>query len=124
MKVAVTGGTGLVGRFIVNGLLSDGHDVTVMTRTPPQPGFFAREVVHRPYDLDAGAPDLRGMDAVVLPPSIISPAAIAAARATIPKVFCAAIWTDRCTCFGPLKGRGRGWCSSRPARFTGRSKAC
>lgn len=65
MKVAVTGGTGLVGRFIVNGLLNDGHDVTVMTRTPPQPGFFARAVVHRPYDLDAGAPDLRGMDAVV-----------------------------------------------------------
>ena len=42
MKVAVTGGTGLVGRFIVNGVLSDGHDVTVMTRTPPQPGFWSR----------------------------------------------------------------------------------
>lgn len=65
MKVAVTGGTGLVGRFIVNGLLSDGHDVTVMTRTPPQPGFFLREVAHRPYDLDAGPPRLAGLDAVV-----------------------------------------------------------
>ena len=28
MRVAVTGGTGLVGRFIVNGLLRDGHEVT------------------------------------------------------------------------------------------------
>ncbi len=65
MKVAVTGGTGLVGRFIVNGLLSDGHDVTVMTRTPPQPGFFLREVAHQPYDLDAGPPRLAGLDAVV-----------------------------------------------------------
>ena len=65
MKVAVTGGTGLVGRFIVNGLLSDGHDVTVMTRTPPQPGFFLREVAHQPYDLDAGPPRLAGLDAAV-----------------------------------------------------------
>ncbi|MBA4490253.1 NAD(P)-dependent oxidoreductase [Paracoccus sp. S1E-3] len=65
MRVAVTGGTGLVGRFIVNDLLRQGHDLTVMTRTPPQPGFFRGEVTHRPYDLGAGRADVSGMEAVV-----------------------------------------------------------
>ena len=65
MKVAVTGGTGLVGRFIVNGLLRDGYDVTVMTRTAPKPGLFAGEVAHRPYDLGAAPPRLTGLDGVV-----------------------------------------------------------
>ncbi len=65
MRVAVTGGTGLVGRFIVNGLLGDGHDVTVMTRTPPRPDFFLRKVAHRPYDLAEDIHLPNGMDAVV-----------------------------------------------------------
>ena len=65
MRVAVTGGTGLVGRFIVNGLLNDGHDVTVMTRTPPLPGFFDGQVTHRPYDLGADPGNINGMNAVV-----------------------------------------------------------
>ena len=32
MKVLVTGGTGLIGRTLVKDLLSDGHEVTVLTR--------------------------------------------------------------------------------------------
>ena len=32
MKVFVTGGTGLIGRALVKRLLTDGHDVTVLTR--------------------------------------------------------------------------------------------
>lgn len=65
MRVAVTGGTGLVGRFIVNGLLAAGHQVTVMTRRPPPSGFFTDKVAHVPYDLDAGAVTISGQDGVV-----------------------------------------------------------
>lgn len=65
MRVAVTGGTGLVGHFIVNGLLGAGHEVTVMTRNPPPAGFFLREVAHRRYDLDAAKPDVTGLDGIV-----------------------------------------------------------
>ena len=65
MRVAVTGGTGLVGRFIVNGLLRDGHEVTVMTRNPPRMGFFDGQVADLPYDLGAATPQLAGLDAIV-----------------------------------------------------------
>lgn len=65
MRVGVTGGTGLVGRFIVNGLLACGHQVVVLTRSAPAPGFFDGAVTHRPYDLGAGGPDLAGLDGVV-----------------------------------------------------------
>lgn len=65
MRIAVTGGTGLVGRFIVNGALADGHDVTVLTRHPPRADFFDKPVAHQPYDLDGAAPALTGLDAVV-----------------------------------------------------------
>ena len=65
MRVAVTGGTGLVGRFIVNGLLDAGHEVVVMTRNPPAAGFFWGEVAHLPYDLDAAVPDLTGLNGIV-----------------------------------------------------------
>ena len=34
MKVFVTGGTGLIGRALVKRLLSDGHEITVLTRQP------------------------------------------------------------------------------------------
>ncbi len=35
MKVLVSGGTGLVGRYVVDGLLRAGHEVTLGGRTPP-----------------------------------------------------------------------------------------
>ena len=40
----VSGGTGFVGRFIVENLLAAGHHVIVMGRTPPQAGFFSKPV--------------------------------------------------------------------------------
>ena len=36
-----------------------------MTRRPPQPEFFAKQVAHQFYDLDGDVPDLKGLDAIV-----------------------------------------------------------
>lgn len=65
MRLAVTGGTGLVGRFIVNEALAAGDAVTVLGRTAPRPGFFDAPVRHLPYDLAAAVPDLSAFDAIV-----------------------------------------------------------
>ncbi|SDE19063.1 Nucleoside-diphosphate-sugar epimerase [Paracoccus isoporae] len=65
MRLAITGGTGLVGRFIVNEALAAGDMVTVLCRTAPRPDFFDAPVRHIPYDLAAPPPDLRGFDAVI-----------------------------------------------------------
>lgn len=62
---AVTGGTGLVGRFIVNDLLARGVTVTVLGRRAPAPGTFDGPVGFLPYDLDDASPDLRGFAGVV-----------------------------------------------------------
>lgn len=40
----VSGGTGLVGRFIVERLASRGHEVTVLARMRPPDGFFSRPI--------------------------------------------------------------------------------
>ncbi|MBW8447630.1 MAG: NAD(P)-dependent oxidoreductase [Arenimonas sp.] len=55
MKVLVSGGTGLVGRYVVEALLSAGDDVTVGGRSAPQAGYFSRPVKFRSMSLD---PDL------------------------------------------------------------------
>lgn len=47
----VSGGTGYVGRFIVEELLAAGHEVTIMGRHPPQPGYFSRPVRFEPLSL-------------------------------------------------------------------------
>lgn len=65
MKLAVTGGTGLVGRFLVEEALAAGDAVTVLTRRPPAPGFFSAPVAHLPYDLSGAAPPLGGIDALI-----------------------------------------------------------
>ncbi|NTF88268.1 NAD(P)-dependent oxidoreductase [Agrobacterium rhizogenes] len=52
MKVLVSGGTGLVGRYIVVELLSAGYQVAVGSRSPPQPGLFAQPVTFVPLSLD------------------------------------------------------------------------
>lgn len=43
-RTLVSGGTGFVGRFIVENLLAAGHDVAVMGRNPPAAGFFSGPV--------------------------------------------------------------------------------
>ncbi|EKF18054.1 NAD-dependent epimerase/dehydratase family protein [Nitratireductor pacificus] len=48
----VSGGTGLVGRFIVGALLEAGHRVTVMGRQQPVDGFFGGPVAFAPLTLE------------------------------------------------------------------------
>ena len=58
MKVFVTGGTGLIGRALVKGMLSDGYEVTVLTRQSL--GSYGRlQYVQSLSDIP------EGMDAVV-----------------------------------------------------------
>jgi nucleoside-diphosphate-sugar epimerase len=68
MTVLVTGGTGFVGRFIIEHLLQTGHDVIIAGRTPPSADFFSRAVTFRPLLLEPGAiggTTFAGVDAVV-----------------------------------------------------------
>jgi len=61
MRLAVTGGTGLVGRFIVEAALAGGWQVTVMGRRAPPADLFSAPVDWAPLDLtDAARPPLRG----------------------------------------------------------------
>lgn len=64
MKLAVTGGAGLVGRFIVEDALARGDSVSVLCRQAPAPGFFSGPVTHVPYTL-GDRPALSGFDAVI-----------------------------------------------------------
>lgn len=52
MKVLVSGGTGLVGRYIVEALLAAGYNVSVGGRHQPEPGLFSRPVAFVPLRLD------------------------------------------------------------------------
>jgi nucleoside-diphosphate-sugar epimerase len=51
VKVLVSGGTGLVGRYITEGLLAAGHTVVVGARKPPAEGFLSRPVAFISLDL-------------------------------------------------------------------------
>lgn len=51
-RVLVTGGSGTVGRFIVDDLLANGYDITIAGRSPPSPGLFSRPVHYVPFTLD------------------------------------------------------------------------
>lgn len=67
-RVLVTGGAGLVGRYLVDGLHSAGYEVVVAGRTPPPEGLFARPAEFRPFRLDpSGLHDglLDGIDHLV-----------------------------------------------------------
>jgi nucleoside-diphosphate-sugar epimerase len=59
-KVLVSGGTGFVGRFIVERLLREGHDVAVSGRMPPSGTFFTRPVhfIRQELDLEADSGNL------------------------------------------------------------------
>jgi UDP-glucose 4-epimerase len=52
MRVLVTGGTGYVGRFIVEAMLREGFEVIVAGRQPPRSDLFSAPVAFRPLDLD------------------------------------------------------------------------
>ncbi|SOE16297.1 nucleoside-diphosphate-sugar epimerase [Hoeflea halophila] len=52
MKALVTGGTGLVGRYIVETLLAAGYEVVVAGRTKPAKDLFSQPVEFRPARLD------------------------------------------------------------------------
>ena len=43
-KAVISGGAGYVGRFIVEELLSDGYDVTILGRTPHAVNYFSAPV--------------------------------------------------------------------------------
>ena len=52
MKALVTGGTGLVGRYIVETLMAAGYEIVVAGRTNPARDLFSRPVEFRPAQLD------------------------------------------------------------------------
>jgi UDP-glucose 4-epimerase len=52
MKALVSGGTGLVGRYIVETLLRAGYKIVVGGRTRPAAGLFSASVEFRPLSLD------------------------------------------------------------------------
>ncbi|NBB83312.1 MAG: NAD-dependent epimerase/dehydratase family protein [Alphaproteobacteria bacterium] len=65
MRVAVTGGTGLVGRVFVEAALARGDAVTVLGRRAPAPRLFSAPVVFRPFQLGGAAPDLEGAELLI-----------------------------------------------------------
>ena len=63
-RVLVSGGTGFVGRFIVEHLLENGYKVSVGGRSPPREGFFSQPVSYVPLRLDPDADQLAAFDNV------------------------------------------------------------
>jgi uncharacterized protein (TIGR01777 family) len=62
MKVAITGGSGLIGTALAASLQADGHQVIRLVRRPPR---SADEVRWDPHAADAGDPALDGIDGCV-----------------------------------------------------------
>jgi len=52
MKVLISGGTGLVGRYIAEELLSAGYKIAIGGRNPPPSGLFSQPVSFVPLSLD------------------------------------------------------------------------
>lgn len=61
-RVLVSGGTGFVGRFIVEHLIAHGYKVAVGGRVPPPAGFFSQPVPHVPLRLDPDAGQIAAFD--------------------------------------------------------------
>ncbi len=59
MRLVLTGGTGLVGHFLLAEALAAGDRVTLLGRTPHP------ACAHMPWSLDTPAPDLSGHDALI-----------------------------------------------------------
>ncbi|MBB3541529.1 MULTISPECIES: NAD(P)-dependent oxidoreductase [unclassified Rhizobium] len=62
MKVLVSGGTGLVGRYIVEELLAAGYTVIIGGRHAPLPRFFSRPVEFAPLSLDPTRDHIEAFD--------------------------------------------------------------
>ncbi|MCA1492450.1 NAD-dependent epimerase/dehydratase family protein [Sinorhizobium alkalisoli] len=63
-RVLVSGGTGYVGRFIVEHLLASGYKVTVACRSRPAASFFSRPVAYLPLYLDPDRDQIAAFDDV------------------------------------------------------------
>ncbi|ACP26536.1 UDP-glucose 4-epimerase [Sinorhizobium fredii NGR234] len=63
-RVLVSGGTGFVGRFIVEHLLQRGYKVAVGGRSEPPAGFFTQPVTYVPLRLDPDADQVAAFDNV------------------------------------------------------------
>ncbi|WEX89257.1 NAD(P)-dependent oxidoreductase [Sinorhizobium garamanticum] len=61
-RVLVSGGTGFVGRFIVEHLIAHAYKVTVAGRMPPATGFFSQPVAYVPLRLDPDADQISAFD--------------------------------------------------------------
>lgn len=62
MKVLVSGGTGLVGRYIVEELLAAGYQVIIGGRHAPLPRMFSRPVDFAPLSLDPDRDHIEAFD--------------------------------------------------------------
>lgn len=62
MKVLVSGGTGLVGQYIVEGLLSAGYEVIIGGRKPPATNLFSKPVRYVHLTLDPDRDQLEAFD--------------------------------------------------------------
>ncbi len=65
MRIAVTGASGFVGRFVVLAAQEAGHEVLALGRKPPPAGLLPGAVKFRPFELGGAAPDITGCEAVV-----------------------------------------------------------
>lgn len=63
-RILVSGGTGLVGRFIVEDLVGQGYEVTVGGRTEPAEGFFSRPVGFTTLSLDPDIDQSRAFEGI------------------------------------------------------------
>src|SRR5581483_2890229 len=61
MKILITGATGLIGRQLCQSLLSDGHMVIGLSRTPEKARDLPVTEMHR-WDAMSGPPDARSLD--------------------------------------------------------------
>ena len=65
MKVVVTGGSGMIGQYVVQEIMGAGHDVTVFDRLPPPAKKGVRWVRGDIEDLGEVISGLRGTEAVI-----------------------------------------------------------
>lgn len=64
MRVLVSGGTGYVGRFIVEDLLAHGYAVSIGGRTAPRPDLFSKPVEFVPLSLDPARDQIEAFDSI------------------------------------------------------------